>query len=214
MLFITYEDKIIPIIVISYKNIIKACKNGNLTVVKHLIKSQTNVYFNKLMYCALTNGHLSIVKYLFSIGYDKITDEEIYSWPSFYGHLDIIKYLISQEIILEKKANINWSSRCGHLNVVKYLFYLYDVDSQIIDDSIIWSSLNGHLDIVKYLVSKGGNVTIDDNLPIAMAFKTGQTRVIKYLFSQGANNIKVKNNDKESKRFLYSLTIKDKIFSI
>ena len=53
--------------------------------------------------------------------------------------------------------------------------------------AVRWAIENGHLDAVKFMVSKGADVTANDNQAIRWASANGHLDVVKYLVSKGAD---------------------------
>jgi ankyrin repeat protein len=106
-----------------------ACEQGHLDMVEYLTSQEIGcdpeADHNYAIQFAALNGHLEVVKYLFSIGGD----------PKSHNNYAI-----------------RLASKNGHLKVVKYLVDLGCDPKACNNHAIQFASLNNHLDVVKYLV--------------------------------------------------------------
>ena len=100
--------------------LIYASMNGQLELVKYLIKEQgANIILdeNKALRTASCYGHLEIVKYLIENGADVHSfNDQALRYASGYGHLEIVKYLVEQGADIRHFADFTRS-----LDIVKYL---------------------------------------------------------------------------------------------
>jgi ankyrin repeat protein len=145
-----------------------ASHNGNLKIVKELIKAGTNVNSvtdndtTPLMY-ASSRGHLEIVKELIKAGaYVNIFgnyNNTALMLASEYGHLDIVKYLIRNGAYVNtfdkyRMTPLMLASEYGYFKIVKELIKT-GADVKVVDDynntALMYASAGGHSDIVKYL---------------------------------------------------------------
>ena len=100
--------------------LIYASMNGQLELVKYLIKEQgANIILdeNKALRTASCYGHLEIVKYLIENGADVHSfNDQALRYASGYGHLEIVKYLIENGADIGQFADYTCS-----FEIVKYL---------------------------------------------------------------------------------------------
>ncbi|EAY10419.1 ankyrin repeat protein, putative [Trichomonas vaginalis G3] len=171
--------------------LIAACINGDYQLTKSLIEGGcnrkcTNDREGNCLFEASLAGHLEIVRYLISVGFDK-------NWR---------KKTRRSTAILAASSN-------RHLKVVKYLISIgCDANSSNFRNlnCIYFASLNGHLETVKYLISMGGNpaqITHDGCSPLMIAVIRGHFAIVKYLISFGLD-LHVKNIYGESPIILAS----------
>jgi len=101
----------------------KAFVNGNIRSIKHLMKCGVKID-NNFIATAASRGHLILLKYLRSIGYD-ILHQDIRAiwWASFENRLDVVKYLVSigADVTIDNNIAVSWSIAYNRLQVVKYL---------------------------------------------------------------------------------------------
>lgn len=155
----------------------KAVQQGDFLRVKFLIQEKKvrvdiiDEENNRLIDCAVKNGHLDIVKYLIeecnvNVQGFSVSGLSLMHLASWKGHLDIVKYL-------EKKG----------LSVKKECYLVF------------WSPIryvveNGHIDLVRYFIEEKGvdinTVNMSDNTLIEMAFLCNKLQVLKYLIKKGA----------------------------
>jgi ankyrin repeat protein len=186
----------------------KACKGGNLDVVKYLVDVQrANVNakdkYNKTPLhnaCYCRNGRrfglglegLDVVKYLVKHGADVKAKDHYNNTPLHYacrnGNLDMVNYLIEQGADVEAKDNDN-------------------------DTLLHYACYNGNLELVKYLVvEQGADMNAKDNrnnTPLYRACQSENPNLVKYLVEKGADvkaikEIKTSWND-DIKEYLQSI---------
>ena len=117
------------------KLLIYASMNGQLELVKYLIKEQgANIILdeNKALRTAYCYGHLEIVKCLIENGADIHSfNGSALRYASGYGHLEVVKYLVEQGADIHYDDIIGgeyWSMYAadnGHLEIVKYMIKEY-----------------------------------------------------------------------------------------
>jgi len=91
-------------------------------------------------------GHLEIVKYLHSKGFECTTDAM--DWAAGNGHLAVVKYLHFNGFECTTRA-INVAAGRGYVDVV--VFLVYNRKEGCTDDAMFWAIKHGHLDVIKFL---------------------------------------------------------------
>ena len=122
--------------------LIIASKNGNHTLVEHLLK-QNPEYLKKV---------------------DEKGDTAL-GWASYNGHLSVVKGLLKYKANIEAKNShdetaLIWAASNDQLEVVKYLLKQKDnieEKNTHADNALIWAALNGHVEDVKNLLDEGAN---------------------------------------------------------
>ena len=116
-------------------NFILECQKGNLIMASQLysiaIKYNKNIDIKEAFCIGLKNGHLEIIKWLYSFN-KKYEFHEISSYFIIVcknGHLDIIKWLISLNIFFDTNDIINegFDSACsnGKIDIAEFLYEKY-----------------------------------------------------------------------------------------
>ena len=118
------------------------------------------------------------------------------------GHLPIVKYLFSKGANPHGNA-LQIASKFGYLNIVKYLVEMKnaDVDNTGYNNStpLHYACQEGHLEIVKYLYSRGANLEAKDgdgNTPLHKA-ASSDIEIVKFLLLKGANKHALNNEGKQ-----------------
>lgn len=203
-----------------------AIKNGNLELVKFLVRHGANVnvqaYEDIPINVAAKKGYYKILKFLVKNGaiiYPKTILEAIK-----YGDIRIVKYLI-QYLMSQYDHDLNnynpgiidksliEATKYGKLNILEYLWQF--IDPQYIEDNIALQSVllsnavaNGNLNILTYILDMLHidlrNQNIDADL-ILDAVMNDNLDVLKFLIENGIN-IHI-NNDRILDTSLYTARI-------
>jgi hypothetical protein len=139
---------------------------------------------------ASINGNLALVKTLIKQGADIHADnDDALRWASYNGHLEVIKYLISKGVDINAYNDkaLKVASSLGHLEVVKYLISQGADIHAYNDGALIWASYWGRLEVVKYLISQGANIHAENDETLRLASYYGHLKIVKYLISKGAD---------------------------
>ena len=156
----------------------------------HVDGSRGHNFYGSPIIWASHNGHLDVIKFLFSIDADIHTDNVCaVTLAGGKGHLDVVKFLFSvgADIGAHNGYAIRWTSHNGHLEVVKFLVSV-GADAHVCDyEAFILASRNGHLEVVKFLVSVGANIHSHNDYAIKWASRNGHLDVVKFLISKGAD---------------------------
>ena len=145
---------------LDYNFLIKACKEGNFHLVRHLSTLPTinaSAQENYAIQCA-----------------------------SLYGHLDVVQFLstlIEVDVSDDDNTAIQWASASGHLDVVQFLSNLPSVDASAKNNvAIRRASYNGHLEVVQFLSKlRGVDASADNNEAIQCASYKGYLAVVQFL---------------------------------
>jgi len=160
----------------------KACKNGNLDIVKFLVSSgcamaAKDSYHRTAFFNACACGNLNIVKYLKSVGYDIYetddNDQTCFHIASWNCQIDVVKYLVSLEEwdIHEKDQNgfTAFLSVClrGNRTMMEYFISLgskLDEMDNLGYTPFLLACCSNNLDAVNYLISLGCDINEKSNL--------------------------------------------------
>lgn len=152
----------------SNNNLDKACINGNLEIVKHLIKAGSDIHRGneQALLIACENGHVAIIRYFYRLNCDirKENDRCLLAAVQ-EGHIDAVKFLVEKgaDVRVRDDEPVKLACEGGHLEVVKYLVDK-GADARADNDYGFDSARTyGHFEVVKYLVEQGCDVHMDDD---------------------------------------------------
>lgn len=184
-------------------------KVGNLDEVKKAVNKGIDIHDDRKisiderypyitpMYYAAINGHLHIVKYLYSIGatvetnsYSKYT---ALIYAAKYGHFDIVKYLVSigSNVIGKTRYDesaLDLAKKNGHSNIVKYLSSKKIIAYGNLQKSIKNKDLNG----IKNALKNGADINtkyqiLDGASALNWGCSFGYENIVIYLINNGAD---------------------------
>ncbi len=187
------------------KLLIEASKNGNLDLVKQLIKNGANFKAenSQAFIYASRNNHIEIVRYLILKGVDIYAqNHDAFIHASQNDHLDLLKDLILYVDTIDRKFIISKlliiAIKSYNLNIVKYLVS----EGADKNQALIEASRAYNLDIVKYLISEGADIHAQNDQALINASANVNwpnnsmnlnIDLIEYLISEGAD-IYAQNN--------------------
>jgi len=172
----------------------KACKNGELTVVKFLLSCgcDASAKENYCLHYACKFGHLDIVRLLLSYGVDASSGNNYaICSASTNGYFEIVKILLQYNVDPSARENNPIRSACeyGHMRVAELLLKQEAVDPAAKDNyAIAIASANGYLDIVKLLLKCR---SVDPNPGIIKAQENGHPEIAELIRGQPFLSIKV-----------------------
>lgn len=175
---------------------IECCKFGNLEGAKFLYQiSSGNINIHAKYDTAFKqicqNGHIDIIKYLFSI--DDRTDttrrnELIFGEACIHGKMEIIKYLltIDDNINIDSIGNYVFRESCenGHFEVAKLIYDLRTNKNVYPDEYCFFNivCINGHLEIAKWLYELDSNISISKfEDAFSRSCMSGHLKVVEWL---------------------------------
>jgi pentatricopeptide repeat protein len=142
------------------------CRNGNLQDAKELFnsidgqitQSDLEFYINVAFYKCCANGHIEIMKWLYSLGSG-------------------VNKKVSIDIHDEYDSAFRLSCRHGHIGIAKWIYSLGDVNIHARhDDAIRCCCTNEQIEVVIFLLSiddKYDYVHDEDNVVAKLLFDTG-----------------------------------------
>jgi len=166
------------------------CELGNIKAIKHIIFHIRTRAIQTAFETSARNGHVSVVKYLISIGANIHDDDDHALRQSAYrGKMSVVKYLVSigADVHAYNDAAVRYSAESGCLGIVKYLVSIGANINAHDDYALRWSAFFGNLNMVKYLVSIGANIHTNDSI-LQRSKDNGQSKVVEYLISIGATD--------------------------
>lgn len=146
------------------QDLINACENGELEVVKRLLQIKPYIdisYDNENAFrTACTNGHLEIAQLLLQIKPNiDISAENNFSFvrACYYNHLEVAQWLIQikPDIDISVKNDFTFSRACanGKLEIAKWLLSIKPNIDIFAEDSYAFNlaCINGHLEVAQWL---------------------------------------------------------------
>ena len=193
---------------LGFTPILSACREGLLDTVKLLIQNgaDPNEKYERYtpLKLAVTNKHISIVKYLVEEQHVNIENNLLSACET--GDLPIIQYFIEKQhadIHVSEKGETLLHAACirGNVDVIKYLMNLYPFDVEAKDEKgktpLIYAVKSLNFPSVKYLVEElHANVNQQDNKGrTSLHYSTFVSQELyEYLCQHGADlDIKGKN---------------------
>ncbi len=180
---------------------IKACKIGNLSMVRYLLTSPE------------LKQHADI----------HAIEDSGFQWACEKGHLHIVQYLLTSPELTEYADMHSWSDVCfrvacanNHLKIVKYLLTSPELKSHanihaMNDGGFLWACEQDCLDVIPYLLSFNGEQYIDfqkTKYNLDWAMQDERTRFVK-AFSGIFNTKKMKKKHKIVQSMVTSLMHND-----
>ncbi|KAG4091762.1 ankyrin repeat-containing domain protein [Neocallimastix lanati (nom. inval.)] len=203
-----------------------SCKNGNIDIVKYLVKNGVDVNTDTIfgetpLFYKCRGGNVVIVKYLIEHGADINKENNFGEIPLFIscekGNVDIVKYLVEHGADVNKKNDkgetpLFYKCRGGNVVIVKYLIeHGADINKEnnFGEIPLFISCEKGNVDIVKYLVEHGADVNKKNDkadvnkknnfgkIPLCISCENGNVDIIKYLVEHGTD-MKKENDEVEN----------------
>lgn len=152
----------------NYFKINNACKNGDIKLVKKLVKKCRTDFLGIYLF---GEYYSKFLKY-FSIQCTITTDAIYLSAEN--GNIELVEYLVSINAPIDAWA-IQIAAKNGHLEIVKYLVSINaPINLYVIPSAV----QNGNLDLIKYLISINAPI---DSWAITCAIKNRRLDLVKYL---------------------------------
>lgn len=160
---------------------INACRAGKLRDAKRIHFSESNIMDGR------TRKICSADEINFDIDYERAFEEACNN-----GHLNIVRWIYSLGIDIYHDISNIVHNACenGFLDIVQWI-YPAAVGSGDWDPNTFLHLVceNGHLDIAQWIYSQGENVHIRPNYIFSTACKNGHLHVAQWIYSQAANII-------------------------
>lgn len=152
--------------------------NGHLNIIKLLFSININCTGKGIIGAAM-NGHINILKYI-KENNDCTTTYEAMDLAAMNGHLDTVIWLYNNRKEGCSKDAMDLASKNGHFDIVKWLHKNLDIGCTT--SAMDYAAENGHLTIVKWLHNnKNEGCT---NRAVTMAAIMGHISVVKYLLNK------------------------------
>jgi ankyrin repeat protein len=158
-----------------------ASKNGHLDFLKYLLEEKNLPCGTNEFACAIINGQLECLKYLYKSGY--VTRTELYQ-KNFcndaicYGQLECLKYLIGIGSPINKQS-CKFAAQRGLIDIIKYL---HEKGCHWDETSCLGAAQNGQLECLKYLHETGCPW---DEETLYSAIENGHLECVEYLCQNG-----------------------------
>ncbi|XP_036604221.1 kinase D-interacting substrate of 220 kDa isoform X5 [Trichosurus vulpecula] len=185
-----------------------AAENGNLEIVKELIKNGANCNLEDVdnwtaLISAAKEGHVAIVKELLkcnvSLEHKDMGGWTALMWACYKGRTEVV------DLLLSKGANPNvtglqynvypiiWAAGRGHADIV-YLLLKNGAKVNCTDKygttPLVWAARKGHLECVKHLLNMGADVDqegANSMTALIVAVKGGYTQSVKEILKRNPN---------------------------
>jgi len=199
--------------VIEPDELIEACKQGNIEVVKLYLNQNANaseknvfdLHGNCPVLWASWSGHIDIVRLLLSNGFSPIRRNNIcdtaFIFSCWHGFDEIAKYLLSihpEELDYqsnEKMTGFLCACQQGHLEVAEYLISIgcnVKIKNKYGNDAFLCAATTGKFNIVQFLLNKDLGFDINavnnaGNTALVEAAHHGHEDILCLLLSKGCN---------------------------
>ncbi|WP_265029658.1 ankyrin repeat domain-containing protein [Wolbachia endosymbiont (group A) of Philonthus cognatus] len=166
-----------------------------------------------LLYMAIQEGRLDIVKLLFDRKYFSVQDQDTHGcsplhWAAQEGELSIAGFFLDKDANTEAQDNNGWTpilfaARSGKWSVVKLLLDYYaeiNNETTYVGTPLHFAIQEGSLDMVQFLLDKGASTESQDyynRRPLHVAVEAGKLNVIRLLLDKGAST-ESRDNDGET----------------
>lgn len=145
-------------------------------VKNNLVKTFKFFELEKLLFEAVEQGNIKIVKYTVEQGVDvRVWNDCALRKASLKGHLEIVKYLVEHGADL-RGYDILWACTNEHFEVFTYLAKCRDFST-----FLYRASAEGRLKLVKYLVEHGADIHAENDRAFRVARKYRHRDVVEYL---------------------------------
>ena len=190
----------------------KACRNGNLEIVRQILKRNLTLEINQqitpkdiqekcLLHLASRIGNIEIVEELVNcnidINYTNNVGHTALHIASWFGHVKVVAILLANGIDVNLRAShketaLHLASDYGHASVVALLLdhganvYLIEENTE---KALTMASTIGHLKVVKELLKFDKEIDVkiqDGRSPLHLASENGHTNIVKELLDNGA----------------------------
>lgn len=140
-----------------------ACECNNVEIAKWLhFLGNVNIHDRDelLFRDACRNGHIQIVKLLYSLGAN-IHEHNDHAFRSACanGHLEVAQLLYSLgfvDISYDREDAFRWACHNGHLDIIVWLYSLNRINIHIENDwGLVWACCNDRLAVIQWLVMMG-----------------------------------------------------------
>lgn len=194
---------------VDYGKLEAAVKQGNLELVKELVKNQgsledeATISYSRSISAAVRGRSLRILQFLIDYGADLNIDKKVRIQAAFNeaardGHLWAVKYFIARGADVNhdnwgKRPALHAAARNGHLSIVELLIMMgVNTGPQKYrgGSALHAAAEGGHIEVVKRLIQSG--VGLDDTsgyygTALHVAAGGGHLEVIRLLVESGAN---------------------------
>lgn len=170
------------------KELFNVCKNGNLELVRHILKEHDDSWTMVALFTAVRFGHIGIVE---SIVKDNtlITafDYRALKLAAYGRHLDIFKFLCQYLTVtdINNSKAVIYAANNKALDIIKYI---YDIggDIHLCEYATLREACQKcNIDIVQYLCEHNADVNVAE--AILNASRNANIQIVKYLHEQNAD---------------------------
>ena len=167
---------------------IYSSRENTLEIIKYVLSLRTDPTITKndnwMIYAAINNGNLELLKLLLNFGADFYTKDERYMEDAtHWGQLEIMKFFIQLGIYTQEELNNCLVIAAGSVEL-ETIQYLINVGADITSEVISVASICGNLSIVKFLISLGVDITPRVFINACYA---DNIQLVKYLIDMGAD---------------------------
>lgn len=151
-----------------------ACEQGHLNIVKYLYTVGYRPTVNFAFHCACCMGHLDIVDFLYSHGYTWSDDTMYYAIKN--NKSNVVKYLCNKGYLITKDV-IDMCYEQYNKNILRY-FQRFDFCENVLHEMVLESIQQDDLDLFKFLQYDKYNI---NKYYIKLVLKNKKSKITKYL---------------------------------
>jgi hypothetical protein len=138
--------------------------------------------WSKVFFKAAKQGHLHIIQWGHSFGYNANVQSDICSIAATEGHLQLLRWVFMKDYAWDYKYICTQACRGGHINVLKWLKskgrkWQADICKQICHDATLF----GHFDILEWMLSQ--ELIYEPEEIVKLASEKGHLNIVEWATS-------------------------------
>jgi len=207
------EGQKTQVVLVGQNELIDACKDGNIDIVKKYIQENINKDRNNIhdqfgncpVLWSSWSGHEEILRLLLVTGFDSMRRNHIndtaFIFSCWHGFQSIAEFLLSinpQEIDFqsnEKMSGFLCACQQGHLELAKYLVSIgcnIKLRNKYGNDALLCAATTGKFNIIDYLLNNDFGYDINavnnsSNTALVEAAHHGHEEIVDFLLHKGCN---------------------------
>lgn len=165
--------------------LLESCiKNGNLKIVKYLLKDNNIDIASSIFSGCIKNGHLEVVIFMMeNCGARLLRNyfkNHLLMLSIKYGHLEIVKLFINNKTTIDDESSgpMECAIENGKLEIIAFL-----IENDFYDDDLTYAIENGYLESVKILVKCGVDIYGYIRYILTKCIECSDNRMLPYFVS-------------------------------